>query len=170
MSLCHTFSFVKPISLQLYDVNLWYFKLTLFNITEFIVWSIKSLRHWVALILKLENQSLRQKLNSFVRKTKTRGATSSQLLHQFYLFPLIHSMVCLKWDICWDLQVLLLQFFLHWNWIFTNSIWSLYRIFFKSLKNPYFWSSWNLYLGTGRNFKRKLMKYLRQAGFKYIRS
>ena len=91
MSLCHTFSFVKPISLQLYDVNLWYFKLTLFNITEFIAWNIKSLRHWVALILKLENQSLWQKLNSFVRKTKTRGATSSQLLHQFYLFPLSNS-------------------------------------------------------------------------------
>ena len=48
--------FVKPISFQPYDVNLWYFKLTLF-----IVWNMKDLRHWVAKILKLENQSLRQK-------------------------------------------------------------------------------------------------------------
>ena len=57
--------FVKPISLQPYDVNLWYFKLTLFHLSEFIVWNIKVLRHWVATILKLENQSLWQKLNSF---------------------------------------------------------------------------------------------------------
>ena len=58
LSLCHTFSFVKPISLQPYDVNLWYFKLTLFDLTEFKVWNIQGLRHWVATILNLENQSL----------------------------------------------------------------------------------------------------------------
>ena len=57
--------FVKPISLQPYDENLWYFKLTLFDLTEFIVWNIKGLRNWIAIILKLENQSLWQKLNSF---------------------------------------------------------------------------------------------------------
>ena len=38
--------FVKPISLQPYDVNLWYFKLTLFDQIAFIVWNIKGLRHW----------------------------------------------------------------------------------------------------------------------------
>ena len=38
--------FVKPISLQPYDVNLWYFKLTLFDLRAFIVWNIKGLRHW----------------------------------------------------------------------------------------------------------------------------
>ena len=53
-------AFVRPISLQPYDVNL-----TLFDLTEFIVWNIKDLRHWVATILKLENQSLWQKLYSF---------------------------------------------------------------------------------------------------------
>ena len=31
----------------------------------FIVWNFKSLQHWVEAILKLENQSLWQKLNSF---------------------------------------------------------------------------------------------------------
>ena len=56
--------FVKPKSLQPYDVNLWYFKLTLFDLRSFIVWNIKGLRHWVATILKLENQSLWQKLES----------------------------------------------------------------------------------------------------------
>ena len=50
--------FVKPVSLQPYDVNLCQFKLTLFDLIAFIVWNIKGLRHWVATILKLENQSL----------------------------------------------------------------------------------------------------------------
>ena len=67
LSLCHKFSFVKPISLQPYDVNLWYFKLTLFDLIAFIVWNIKGLQDWVATTLKLENQSLWQKLNSFVK-------------------------------------------------------------------------------------------------------
>ena len=58
--------FVKPISLQPDDVNLWYFKLTLFDLIAFLVWNVNGLRHWVATILKLENQSLWQKLNSFV--------------------------------------------------------------------------------------------------------
>ena len=52
LSLCHKFSFIKPISLQPYDENLWYFKLTLFDLITFIVWNIKGLRHWVATILK----------------------------------------------------------------------------------------------------------------------
>ena len=34
-----------PISLQSDYVNLWYFKLRLFGLTEFIVWNIKDLRH-----------------------------------------------------------------------------------------------------------------------------
>ena len=59
-------NFLITISLQPDDVNLWYFKLTLFDLSEFIAWNIKGLRHWVATILKLENQSLWQKLNSFI--------------------------------------------------------------------------------------------------------
>ena len=47
--------FVILISFQPDDVNLWYFKLTLFDLTAFIVWNIKGLRHWVAMKLKLEN-------------------------------------------------------------------------------------------------------------------
>ena len=39
-----------PISLQSDDVNIWYFKLRFFILTEFIVWNIKGLRHWVAKI------------------------------------------------------------------------------------------------------------------------
>ena len=60
--------FVKPIFLQPYDVNLKYFKLTLLDLIAFIVWNIKGLRHWVATILNLENQSLWQKLNSFAQE------------------------------------------------------------------------------------------------------
>ena len=44
-----------PISLQPGGVGLWYFKLTLFDLTEFIGWNILGLRHWVAQILGLEN-------------------------------------------------------------------------------------------------------------------
>ena len=39
-----------PISLQSDYVNLWYCKLRLFGLTEFIVWNIKGLRLWVAKI------------------------------------------------------------------------------------------------------------------------
>ena len=46
--------FVNPISLQPNGVSLWYFKLTLFDLIAFIVWNIKDLRHWVAMVLKLE--------------------------------------------------------------------------------------------------------------------
>ena len=74
--------YVKPISLQPDDVNLWYFKLTLFDLIAFIVWNIKGLRHWVATILKLENQSLWQKLNSFVqwKLLKQLHSSHTQLL------------------------------------------------------------------------------------------
>ena len=58
--------FVKPLSLQPYDVNLWYFKLTLFNPIAFIFWNIKGLRHWFATILKLENQSICHKLDFLI--------------------------------------------------------------------------------------------------------
>jgi len=43
-----------------------YITFCLFDLIAFIVWNIKGLRHWVATILKLENQSLWQKLNSFI--------------------------------------------------------------------------------------------------------
>ena len=36
------------------DINLFNFKLRLFDLTEFIVWNIKGLRHWVAKIMRLE--------------------------------------------------------------------------------------------------------------------
>ena len=65
-------TFLIPISLQPDNLNLWYFKLTLFNPTAFIVWNIKGLPHWVATILNLENQSLWQKLNSFVTIFRTK--------------------------------------------------------------------------------------------------
>ena len=46
-------------------VNLYYFKLRLFDLTEFI-------QHWVAKILGLKNQSLWQKLNSFAGFDQTQ--------------------------------------------------------------------------------------------------
>ena len=44
--------------------NLWYFKLRLFDLTEFIVWNIKGLRHWVAK-MALKNKNLLKKFISF---------------------------------------------------------------------------------------------------------
>ena len=47
-------NYLIPISLQSDDINLCYFKLRLLDLTEFIVWNIKGLRHWVAKIKRLE--------------------------------------------------------------------------------------------------------------------
>ena len=38
--------FLIPISLKPNVVNLWYFKLILFDLTELIAWNVKGLRHW----------------------------------------------------------------------------------------------------------------------------
>ena len=65
-----TSEFIIPISLKFNGANLWYFKLTLFDIITVIVWNIKGLRDWVATILKLENQSLWQELYSFGPKLR----------------------------------------------------------------------------------------------------
>ena len=45
------------VSMQPDGVNLWYFKLILFNLTELLVWNVSGVWHWVAKI-KFENQSL----------------------------------------------------------------------------------------------------------------
>ena len=52
-------NFHIPISLRPDGVNLWYFKLRLFNLLVFIVWN------WVAKIKGLKIQCLWQRLNSF---------------------------------------------------------------------------------------------------------
>ena len=43
-------------------VNLWYFKLKLLDLTEFIVWNIKGLWHWIVKIKGLENFVLKTQL------------------------------------------------------------------------------------------------------------
>ena len=68
LSFYHEFKFSNsygPIYFQPNGVNLWYFKLRLFGLTEFIVWNIKGLRHQFAKIQGLENLSLWQRLKSF---------------------------------------------------------------------------------------------------------
>ena len=55
--------FLIPISFHLGCLNLWYFIFKLFDLAELIVWNIFGLRHWVAKIYGLENQSLWQRLN-----------------------------------------------------------------------------------------------------------
>ncbi len=92
MSFCHKLKFSYSISLQPYGVHLWYFKLRLFGLTEFIVWNVKGPRHWVARILGLENQSLWQRLNSFKHVLNTYGLyiiriPGSQFLKQSLLIP-----------------------------------------------------------------------------------
>ena len=49
-------------------VNIWYFKVKLFDLTELFVQYIKGIRHWAEKIKRLENQSLGQKEN--LRKKK----------------------------------------------------------------------------------------------------
>ena len=49
--------FLIPKSLQPDVVNLWYFKLILFDLIEFIVWNILGLWHWVS--QKKENKKTR---------------------------------------------------------------------------------------------------------------
>ena len=46
--------FITPISLELNVANLWYFRLTLFDLIEFIAWNIKGLQHQVYKIRKFE--------------------------------------------------------------------------------------------------------------------
>ena len=58
-------NFLSPISLQPNGVNLWYFKLRLFDLPELKVWNIKGAGKQVAKLWELENLSLWQKLNSF---------------------------------------------------------------------------------------------------------
>ena len=71
--------FEIPISLQPDNVNLRYFKLRLFDITACIVWNIKGLWHFVAKISKLENRSLWQRLNSFVKNYFTKNVASIRI-------------------------------------------------------------------------------------------
>ena len=55
LSFCHKQTFSNPyISLQLDVVNLWYFKLRLFDLTKLMIWNIKGLRHRVAKIKRLQ--------------------------------------------------------------------------------------------------------------------
>ena len=68
-------NFLISISLQPDGVNLRYVNLRLIDLTEFIVWNISGLRHWVAKIKGLENQSMWQKLiffciNSYFKQVK----------------------------------------------------------------------------------------------------
>ena len=69
--------FLIPISSQLDDVNLWYFKIRLCDPTEFIVWNIKGLQHWVAETKRIKNVSLLQELSSFIQNC---------ILHMFVYF------------------------------------------------------------------------------------
>ena len=79
-------NFLIPISLQPGGVGLWHFKLRLFDLTEFKVWNILSLRHWVAKVLGLENLSLWQRLNSFPAKP-----TVFETRFKFFKLKLIFS-------------------------------------------------------------------------------
>ena len=68
-----------PISLQPDGANLWYFKLRILDLTEFMVWNIKVLSHRVSEILELKNQSMWQKLSFFTCK----GREAVKLIYTF---------------------------------------------------------------------------------------
>ena len=68
--ICHCYKGIKSnflfsIHLQPDGSNLWYFRLGLFNLTEFIVWNIEDPWHWVPKIHGLENHNLLQRLDYF---------------------------------------------------------------------------------------------------------
>ena len=100
--------FVKPISLQPYDVNLWYFKLTLFDLTELKIWNIKGLTTlgcndiefrksefvattqflWVKIKMRAEISKLFTTPTEIVENSNLRITTSSILL-SLYLCSLV---------------------------------------------------------------------------------
>ena len=65
LGLCHMLKFSNPNTFATYGTILWYFELTVIDLTEFIVLNIKGLRHGAAKIKGLENQSLWKRGNSF---------------------------------------------------------------------------------------------------------
>ena len=74
-------NFLIPISLQPDAVNRWYFKLRLFDLTEFKVWNIKGLRHWVAKIFAFSrNFAFSQNVASicFAKKCEKNNAKISR--------------------------------------------------------------------------------------------
>ena len=66
-------NFLMLVSLQPDCINILYFKLKHFDLTEFIVWNIKGLQHRVAQISRFENQSLWQKLSSFETRSEKKA-------------------------------------------------------------------------------------------------
>ena len=60
-------NFIIPISQQPDDANLSYFKLTLLDPPDFVVWNIYGLRQLVLKKLGFKNPSLWQRLNSYVK-------------------------------------------------------------------------------------------------------
>ena len=75
LSLCHKFWFSNPYIVATRCVDLRYFKLWIFSDQIILVWNIKSLHYQVAKIYELENMSLSQRLNSFIRSNFLQGTT-----------------------------------------------------------------------------------------------
>ena len=65
--------FLIPVSQQPDGVNLQYFKLSLCDLKEFIVWNIKDLPHWIAKIFR-KSEFL---CNKSVNRKELRFATNS---------------------------------------------------------------------------------------------
>ena len=61
-------TFLFPKSFQPDGENIWYFKLGLFDLIEFIAWNIKGLKYWVAKIPELGKKKLGYFRNGSKRK------------------------------------------------------------------------------------------------------
>ena len=68
--LCHKLKLSNPYTCANWWRKPLLFQTLLFDLTEFIVWNIWGLQHWFAKILGLKNQSLWQRLNSFIQMRK----------------------------------------------------------------------------------------------------
>ena len=105
MSICHKLKCSNPYIFAHDDVNLWYFKLRLFNLTN-----LEVLRQRVAKIQWLENQSLWQRLNSLLRLRSSQEESREntllckiaiQIIHgnqiTIYIFIVIKLNVCINY-------------------------------------------------------------------------
>ena len=150
---------MKPISQQPDHASLSYFKLTLFDPPEFIVWNIYGLRHLVLKKLGFKNPSLLQRLNSFCIEfhllKKNYSQRKKKRSFRFWGFQTNERIVN---SICyniWFLKALRSK----------SSFWIFYGIFFKVCDS----SSDTIYMKIGENkFNKTLFLYKKTGSFRLV--
>ena len=91
-------NFLIPKSLQPGGVDLWYFKLWLFDLPKTKVWNFKGLRNRVVNINESENQNLWPRLNSFVWWTNSQDKADLKL---FFVYTGVLSWLLFIFLVWW---------------------------------------------------------------------